>query len=137
MTGSSQVPDPETMAIDRGRDLAAPVQFCPGGVTVKPAKYVVSRLPETNADHPVWSVTVEASGHGRWAVRNMSNCLAKDGEWEHEPLPSSRTDEWLETVRWDDVGDAIDAAIAAEPHVRWNGLTPPDVLAHHRERGQS
>ena len=97
--------------------------------TVSIAAYVVSRIPDDSPDHSVWSVRVEAVGPGRWAVRNMRRCLNKQGEWEYEPQPSSRTEEWLSTVRWDDVDEAIAAAVAAEPYVRWNGLYPEDVLA--------
>jgi hypothetical protein len=99
------------------------------GLLIEVAAYWVSRLSDSNADHPVWSVKVEAAGHGRWAVRNMSRCLNKAGTWEYEPQPSSREDDWLDTVRWDDVDEALAAAVDAEPHIRWNGLTPADVLA--------
>lgn len=101
------------------------------GAIVRVAAYVVSRIPDDSPDHSVWSVRVEATGHGRWAVRNASRCLNKQGEWEYEPSPSSRTDEWLSTVRWDVADDAISAAVAAEPNLRWNGLTPADVLRIH------
>lgn len=100
-------------------------------VAVVPTRFTVSRLSDDTPDFSVWSVNVEASGHGRWAVRNMSRCLNKSGEWEYEPQPSSRTSEWLDTVRWDNVDDAIAAAKEAEPHIRWNGLTSADVLARH------
>jgi hypothetical protein len=100
-----------------------------GGATVEVAAYVVSRIPDTTIEHSTWSVRVEAAGHGRWAVRNLGRCLNKSGEWEYEPSPSNREDGWLTTVRWDTAGAAVDAAVAAEPFIRWNGLTPNDVLA--------
>lgn len=97
--------------------------------TVKVSAYTISRLPDDSADHSVWSITVEASGHGRWAVRVLGRCLSKSGEWEYEPSPSNREDDWLDTVRWDNAEDAIAAALAAEPTLTFNGMTPADVLA--------
>lgn len=102
---------------------------------VTPTRYTVSRLPDDTSDYSTWSVQVEASGNGRWAVRNGGRCLNKDGEWEYEPLPSSRSAEWLDTVRWDDLTEAIQSAQAAEPLLRWNGLTPADVLARRSQVG--
>lgn len=98
---------------------------------VKVSAYTVSRIPDDTPDHTAWSIVVEASGHGKWAVRNIGRCLNKKGQWEHEPLPSNRTDKWLKTVRWDNPEDAIAAAVAAEPTLTWNGMTPSDVMARH------
>jgi len=36
-----------------------------------------------------------------YAVRRFSNCLNKEGEWEYEPMPSSRDDDFLARCRWD------------------------------------
>jgi hypothetical protein len=104
----------------------------PPDVYVKVSGYVVSRIPDDTPDHSPWSIKVEAAGHGRWAVRNSGYCLNKSGTWEYEPQPSSRTDEWLDTVRWDDADSAIAAAVLAEPDLCWNGLYPAQVLAHYR-----
>lgn len=46
-----------------------------------------------------------------WAVRRDGFALNKQGEWEYEPMPSSRTDEFLERCRFADVNDAISAAV--------------------------
>ena len=46
----------------------------------------------------------------RWAITRRGWVLNKSGEWEYEPQPSSRTEEWLETVRW---ATAREAALAA------------------------
>jgi len=38
----------------------------------------------------------------RWAVRRMGRAVLNvDGQWEHEPLPSSRSDEFLARTRFD------------------------------------
>lgn len=48
-----------------------------------------------------------------WAVTRGGSCLAKDGQWEIEPLPSSRDDAFRQRCRWSDLGEAITAAKAA------------------------
>ena len=45
-----------------------------------------------------------------WAVRRNGRCLGLDGHWSYEPLPSSRTDEWLARHRFPTVQAAIDAS---------------------------
>lgn len=45
-----------------------------------------------------------------WAVRNGSNCLDKDGDFVHEPIPSSRDEEFTRMHRWDSFDAAMDAA---------------------------
>jgi hypothetical protein len=35
-----------------------------------------------------------------WAVRRDMDCLALDGTWSYEPMPSSRTEEWLARHRF-------------------------------------
>jgi hypothetical protein len=50
-----------------------------------------------------------------WAIIGDGHCLAHDGEWEYEPLPSSRTEEFFERCRWSSAAEAI--AFAKE-HLR-------------------
>jgi len=45
----------------------------------------------------------------KWAVRRNSSCLAKDGEWEHEPIPSSRDDDFYARCRFDSLTEALAA----------------------------
>ncbi|PXX41135.1 MULTISPECIES: hypothetical protein [Burkholderia] len=56
--------------------------------------------------------TAQRSGPDKWKVIEGSHCLNKSGEWEYEPLPSSRTDEFLARCRFDSAQEAIDAALA-------------------------
>jgi hypothetical protein len=52
-----------------------------------------------------------------WAVRWLSRCWNRDGEWEFEPLPSSRDDAFKARTRFDfEHGWA--AAFEASAHVR-------------------
>lgn len=55
------------------------------------------RLPDDARIEEVQS----AKGGATWAVRNrFSECLNHQGEWEHEPLPSSRDDAFLARCRF-------------------------------------
>jgi len=45
----------------------------------------------------------------RWAIVQRGYVLNKSGQWEYEPIPSSRTEEWLETVRWSSADEAFQA----------------------------
>ncbi|WP_246892463.1 hypothetical protein [Achromobacter xylosoxidans] len=49
-----------------------------------------------------------------WAVRRNGDCLGRDRHWSYEPLPSSRSQEWLALHRFPTAQAAIDAAIAAQ-----------------------
>jgi hypothetical protein len=53
----------------------------------------------------------QIEGPDKWAVRQGGNCLSKAGEWEWEPMPSGREDDFLERCRFDTAQDAIAAAI--------------------------
>lgn len=44
----------------------------------------------------------------RWAVRNGNYCMNKDGEWEYEPSPSNRDDEFYKRCRFMKSSDAYD-----------------------------
>jgi hypothetical protein len=48
-------------------------------------------------------VYIERRGHSDediWVISYMGCCLGPDGEWEWEPQPSSRSDEFLERHRF-------------------------------------
>lgn len=43
-----------------------------------------------------------------WAiVDEIKHNLNHDGEWEHEPFPSSRTEDFFQRCRWSDLQEAI------------------------------
>lgn len=57
----------------------------------------------------------QVDGPDLWKVkRGDSHCLSKDGEWEYEPLPSSRDDGFLARCRYATVDEAIDAALTTK-----------------------
>src|ERR1700744_5322415 len=69
-------------------------------VRIEPTQYAVSILPRDHEDGHMWTVTVEYRGKGLWGVfRSGRDCLGADGQWDWEPSPSNRDDDWLETHR--------------------------------------
>lgn len=95
-------------------------------VNVTATTYTVSVLPDDNIDHDTYAITVEARGNGLWAVLRHRWCLGSDGEWEFEPIPSERTDEWLASHRFP-LDEAVELARRAAPKVRVNGMTAAQV----------
>lgn len=47
-----------------------------------------------------------------WAVRRNGDCLGLDGHWSYEPLPNSRSKEWLALHRFKSAIDALRAAVS-------------------------
>lgn len=52
----------------------------------------------------------QRKGPDLWAIRSGGNVLGKDGEFCIEPMPSSRTDEFLQEYRWPSLDEAIEFA---------------------------
>ena len=44
-----------------------------------------------------------------WAVRSQGNVLNKHQQWEYEPLPSSRSEAFLQRTRFATIGEAVEA----------------------------
>lgn len=53
------------------------------------------------------AIHIEARGYGKWAITHMGNVLDKTGEWEWEPMPSSRTEDFLQRTRWASAQEAF------------------------------
>jgi hypothetical protein len=56
----------------------------------------------------------QRTGPDKWKAIHGGYCLTKSGEWEWEPMPSSRTDDFIERCRFDSAQEAIDAARGAK-----------------------
>jgi hypothetical protein len=58
----------------------------------------------------IHEVTIESvarpDGPDRFAIRRGGAVLAKDGEWEYEPIPSSRDDDFFARCRYDSLEEA-------------------------------
>ena len=90
-------------------------------------RYLVSCLPEEQADRYLFALQVEYRGSDRWAVTRHGECLNRDGNWDWEHRPSEREDEWLAEHRFD-LDTALDLAKAAAPLITVNGFTVADAL---------
>jgi hypothetical protein len=96
--------------------------------TVVPTEYTVSPLP---LDHPDmehahhWTITVEWRGENTWAVKHFGYTLTRGGEWEYEPRPSAREDDYLDRCRFG-LAEALDLARDALPSLKVNGRTYAD-----------
>lgn len=98
-----------------------------------PTEYTVSCLPLDHPDADSFTLYVRWTGGDRWKVTTMfKDALAADGEWDGEPLPSERTDEWLAAHRFDfDTALALAKEHAPRMTLRARGrvLTVDEILA--------
>lgn len=113
-----------------------PVTADTTGVIVHQDVISYSPIPLDSFDRYTWAVRVEFTGFNddgmeRWAVRNGSNCLSAAGEWGYEPIPSSRTDEWLAEHRFTR-HRATELASEVCHHVTWNGRTADQIAESFR-----
>ena len=51
----------------------------------------------------------QINGPAKWAVRRIGSVLNRDGEWEWEPMPSSRDDEFIARCRFNSAQEAAEA----------------------------
>lgn len=49
----------------------------------------------------------QIKGPDKWAVYRNGSPLSKEGEWEYEPIPSSRDDAYLKRCRYDSIEEAL------------------------------
>ena len=52
-------------------------------------------------DYPKIDRCGQIKGDDLFAVRLHGNCLNKDGDWEYEPMPSGRDDDFLARCRFE------------------------------------
>ena len=52
---------------------------------------------------------LQINGTTLYAVRQAGACLSRSGEWEYEPIPSSRDDEFMARCRFESWGAAAHA----------------------------
>jgi hypothetical protein len=95
-----------------------------------PTTYTVSVVPADDIHASTFDITVEHRGRGLWAVCWFGRCLTADGDWDFEPSPSGREDDWLAAHRFD-LQTALRLAREAAPNIRVNGLTAREVAARN------
>lgn len=80
-----------------------------------PAGVVVSSYRVGNSiDAARVERVMQIEGPDKWAVRLHGRCLNTAGQWEWEPMPSSRDDDFLGRCRFDTAHAAIDQARLAQ-----------------------
>jgi hypothetical protein len=103
---------------------------------VTPTIFEVTVLPPDFPDGYLWTINVEYRGSNLWAiVHHSSNVYGKTGMWDYEPIPSERTDEWLEKYRWS-LHDALEIAQKIAPDLKFRGMSPEDALRDAEELGK-
>lgn len=98
------------------------------GVNTRITEVTVSAIPEDNINHHSYAITVQWRGGETYAVCDGAMALGTDGEWDYEPSPSGRDDEWIATHRFT-YDRAYQLAVEAAPHVTVNGFTVAETLA--------
>lgn len=90
-------------------------------IRIFPTEYTVTELADDDVNTTIWAIKVEWRAGDRWAVTNIGRCLNTNGEWDHEPSPSNRDDEFLRTHRFS-LNEAQSLALEAYPKLVINGL---------------
>jgi hypothetical protein len=104
-----------------------------GYIRVEPTTFTVCGLPADDVNAAVWKLTVESRGRGLWAVMHMDTyCLSETGEWDYEPSPSNRGDEFLATHRFDRE-EALRLAQEVYPNLIVNSMWVRDGKLVHAE----
>lgn len=100
---------------------------------VRTTAYAVSCFPADDRNGYHFTLKVEYRGRGLWGVFDGPYCLGTDGDFDYEPSPSSRDDEWLSTHRFD-LDTALALAKEHAPLMEVNGHTVADVLARRNTK---
>lgn len=90
----------------------------------------------TFSDKYVYTLTVEERGEpgdDRWCVKGLFQVLNRDGEWEREPSPSNREDDFLARCRFTEE-EALRLAKVAVNTLVLNGSTIAQAEANVKAR---
>lgn len=64
-------------------------------------------LQPSDFAHHHYEITLR--GENAWAITSRGKTvLSKDGEWEYEPFPSERTEDFLDRTRWATAREAFE-----------------------------
>lgn len=87
-------------------------------MTWEPSSWTVRGYPDRVSEPEIVRVA-QIDGPDLYAVRHRGRCLNKAGEWELEPMPSSRTDAFLARCRFDTMEEAMTAAAVPVRAAGW------------------
>lgn len=106
-------------------------------VSVRPSRYTVSALPGGGINGHLCSITVEErgqlDGEVLWSACWLGRCLNAQGRWDYEPIPSSRTDTWINKHRFD-LDTTLALAKKAALLLEVNGITVAQAIARSKEQ---
>ena len=85
---------------------------------LRPKAYRIPMLSEDGYDRVTIEERSTEDSVRRWAVVRGGSVLNKDGDWEYEPMPSSRDEAFLSRCRY----TTLEAA--CEQIVRWLATKP-------------
>jgi|SRR5947207_14932388 len=124
------VPSPEPFA-----SVVRAVTPDGAAIPVEPDSFTLSELPFEHRDRELLEIRVARRSAGLWAVLKRGRwCLAADGNWDLEHVPSERKASWLAAHRFP-LDEALERAQAAVPGLTCNGMTARQILA--QEKGAS
>jgi hypothetical protein len=99
-------------------------------VYVEPAAYSVSALPPDHKARRHYTIHVEYTGRGLWAVRWSGGVFDSDGNFALlEPLPSERDEDWYARFRFT-LDEALEHAKRLAPTLEVNGYTVEWARTH-------
>lgn len=101
-------------------------------IHTRPVAYEVCALPEHYRAWRHFMIRVEYRGCGKWAVCRGGACYDRDGQQEHEGLPTSRPEDYLARFRFPRQ-EALEIAARIAPTVTINGHTVDEALANGPE----
>jgi len=73
--------------------------------------FTIERDPKRPDSEVYLESRLQMDGSKKWVIKCQSCVINKDGEMEYEPLPSSRTDEFIENTRFDSKEEVYEAYI--------------------------
>lgn len=100
-------------------------------------RFTVTIVPEiykNDYDAHYWEVTVEYRGKDNWAVSWLGQTYDFNGGRVDEPLPSSRSDRYLDDYRFN-LQEAVLLAEKVAPTLKLNRTTVQDYIKRLEEHG--
>jgi hypothetical protein len=98
--GSEQPPENQ----QEGQPAALRAGLIPCAYRIGPVEFDAIKIEECR----------QMEGPPLWAVRRNGGCMNKGGDWEYEPMPSSRDDEFLSRCRFASAQEALKIAAPVE-----------------------
>jgi hypothetical protein len=116
LSAKNELLDPDADTLEKHPNIIAALKTRERLLSLARAGYVVDAYALENG--AMVQTTIQRArqigGGDLWKVIRGSECLNHAGEWEYEPLPSSRDEEYLARCRFATADEAIAAVTAAQ-----------------------